>query len=202
MKYFILSLFLTITTAGFSLHCQNQTQNDEAFELTKRENVLVPAVPSKLHQKVADYMRKEAQALVKMGYKVETERKGEVIVVTIPLTQVFKPNETELIKDSDRLLEPFLSYVKTEGRFKLLVVMHSDDTGSQAYQEELTEKRLDQVMDYFLSKARFHDQIIGYAMASDEPLRPNNTRANRELNRRLEIYIVPLDNLIQQLKKK
>lgn len=178
-----------------------QVAADELSTLTKAENLSVPAVPSKQSKAIADYMLLEAQALVKMGYRVETERNGEVIVITIPARELFNPNETELLKSGRTRLEPLASYLKVQGRFKVVLAMHSDDTGSASYKDRLTEDRLDSITEYLASISNYPDQMIGYAMADEEPLQPNNNIVNRDTNRRLEIFIVPDMGLIKKLKK-
>ena len=82
------------------------------------------------------------------------------------------------------------------------MAMHSDDTGSEAYLEKLTEERLKSVMDFIEKNSAHPEQIVGYAMASDEPLHPNSNIANRAKNRRLEIYIVPDEEIIKQAGKR
>ena len=202
MFHKLLILLLCFFFSLGQITAQKNIPEVDISELTKAENISEPVVPAKQRPLVTDYMKKEAQALLKLGYQVETERKGEVIVVTIPVDKLFEPNETALIKSSISKIEPFLSYLKAENRFKLLVAMHCDDTGSQSYKENLTNERLQAVMDYITSNAVNPDQVVGYAVADDEPLRPNSSRKNREINRRLEIYIVPDVALIKQLRKK
>lgn len=178
------------------------TPPPDIHAITKAENIVYPAVPDKQQKFIADYMLREAQNIVKQGYQVETERNGEVVVVTIPASELFTPNSVDLEVSGQKLLEPFTAYLKSENRFKLLLAMHSDDTGSESYLETLTSERLKAVMDYIESHSAYHDRLIGYALAADEPVRPNSTIANRAKNRRLEIYIVPDEGLINQSKSK
>ncbi len=95
-----------------------------------------------------------------------------------------------------------MAYLKTEGRFKIILAMHSDDTGSASYLEKLTGDRLKAVMGYFEKHAEHHEQIATYALADKEPVRPNSNIANRTQNRRLEIYIVPDQELLRQAGKR
>lgn len=170
--------------------------------VSKSENLSFPAVPEKQHKFISDYMLREAQAIVKQGYKVETERQGEVIVVTIPASSLFMPNSTELEVSGQKLLDPFTAYLKTEGRFKMLLAMHSDDTGSASYLEKLTGDRLKAVTSYMEKHYEHPEQIAGYALSDNEPVRPNSNIANRAQNRRLEIYIVPDQELLRQATKR
>lgn len=202
----ILCAALLLFTAAEAT-ADKKNKNDEAtitdiHSMTKAENIATPAVPEKLHKPIADYMLREAQNILKQGYKVETERHGEVVVVTIPASDLFVPNSTELEVSGQKLIEPFSAYLKTPNRFKVILVMHSDDTGSRSYLEQLTTARMQAVKTFLEKRSANLGQIVGYAVADDEPVCANSNIANRARNRRLEIYIIPDEELINQVKKR
>lgn len=195
-------LFLAVVSCCIStVLAQKKQPQVPITELSKEENIATPAVANKQKEAVRNYMLTEARALVKMGYKVETDREGEVIVITIPAHDLFLPNETSLRDSGKKLLEPIGSYLKHEGRFKLILAMHSDDTGEENYKTLLTTERLDAVTAFIEKDAVYPEQMVGYAMADEEPMVPNTTRVNRDINRRLEIFIIPDKELITKLKK-
>lgn len=181
-----------------------QEQLVDLSELTLDETLMLPDVPAKQTAYVKDYMHREAQALHKMGYKVETTRKGEVVIASIPADELFAPNATELLPSAPERLKAFLPYFRTHGKFKVILAMHSDDTGSDQYLYNLTEQRILSLYGYFDSHAAQTDMLQGYPMADSEPLKdtPNTSYDNRRANRRLEIYIVPGPMLIMEAKSK
>ncbi|MDE6164735.1 MAG: hypothetical protein K2F62_03945, partial [Muribaculaceae bacterium] len=61
---------------------------------------------------------------------------------------------------------------------------------------------LQAVMTFLEKHSANPSQIVGYAMADSEPLRQNSNIANRAVNRRVEIYIVPDTELIRQAGKR
>lgn len=183
----------------------NSTQQlYDLSELTLDETLMIPEVPQKQKDYIKAYMKREAQALQKMGYKVETMRKGEVVIASVPAAELFAPNDTVLLPSAYDKLKPFLPYFRTHGKFKVILAMHSDDTGSDKYLYALTEKRIVALYNYFDTYASQTDMLQGYPMADSEPLSdtPNNTMANRSKNRRLEIFIVPGPILISEAKTK
>lgn len=183
----------------------NSTQQlYDLSELTLDETLMIPEVPQKQKDYIKAYMKREAQALQKMGYKVETMRKGEVVIASVPAAELFAPNDTVLLPSAYDKLKPFLPYFRTHGKFKVILAMHSDDTGSDKYLYALTEKRIVALYNYFDTYASQTDMLQGYHMADSEPLpdTPNNTMANRSKNRRLEIFIVPGPILISEAKTK
>lgn len=193
-----------------AIHCSaqkkdaSQEQLVDLSELTLDETLMLPDVPEKQAPYVTSYMKREAQALHKLGYKVETTRHGEVVIATIPADKLFAPNDSTLLPGAAIELKPFLPYFRTHGKFKVILAMHSDDTGSDSYLYELTERRILALYGYFDEHAAQTDMLQGYPMADSEPVKdtPNTSYANRRTNRRLEIYIVPGPMLIMEAKAK
>ncbi len=171
----------------------------ETDELTMEQNLSTPEVPKKLATYVKNYMKREALALHKLGYKVETMRKGEVVIATIPTDRLFAPNDTLLMPSAGNDLKNFLPYFRTPDKFKVVLAIHTDDSGSDDYLSALAEKRVVALYDYFDNHAANTDALVGYPIAAIEPLEENTTRGGRAANRRLEIYIVPSNALFSEL---
>lgn len=206
MRVAVCAVALTGVAADAYAQKKDGTQEQlvDLSELTIDETLMLPDVPEKQAPYIKSYMHREAQALQKMGYKVETMRQGEVVIATIPADELFAPNDTTLLPGAAELLKPFLPYFRTHGKFKVVLAMHSDDTGSGDYLYGLTEKRIVSLYDYFDRHAAQTDMLQGYPMADSDPLRntPNTTAAGRKANRRLEIFIVPGPMLIMDAKSK
>lgn len=171
-------------------------------EYSLQENLNLPEVPKKQQPYIKDYMLREARSLQKMGYKIETMRRGEVVIASIPAAELFAPNDSTLLPSADARLKNFLPYFRVPGRFKVILAMHSDDTGSEPYLYDLTESRIVALYGYFDEHARQTELLMGYPMGPSEPLAPNDSRQRRYDNRRLEIYIVPGPVLIAESKTK
>ncbi|MCF0204724.1 MAG: OmpA family protein, partial [Muribaculaceae bacterium] len=124
----------------------------------------------------------------------------EVIVITIPASQLFDPNETTLTNLGIMSIKPLLKYLKTKGLYKMLLVMHSDNTGTDKYTVELTRHRVDAVYDWIEANASV-DFVVPYALGASDPIMPNNSVDNRRANRRLEVYLVPDAAMVEMAKK-
>ena len=64
--------------------------------------------------------------------------------------------------------------------------------GSLAYNQKLSENRANSVQDYLISV----EKLVGFTfevrgLGETSPIAPNNTEANREKNRRVEILVIP-----------
>lgn len=186
--------------ATAQLHSTESSTPSDIFDLDFDENVASPKVPGKQHEAVKEYMRAQATGFYKKGYKVETMRGGEVVIVTIPTDDLFLPNDSAMMTTAEAKLRPLLPYLNDPNRFKTIITVHSDDTGSENHQQQLTEGRVSSLYDWFDEKANDTSMLVGYPMGGADPLKPNNSRQNRRDNRRLEVYIVPNNGLISDAK--
>ncbi len=176
-------------------------QHPDLSSLTIDENIEIPEIPSKQVAQVRDIQKGEVKRLKAVkGYEVETLRNGEVIVVTLSAASLFAPNDTTLLAGADALLRPILPCLRTPDYYHVLLVMHSDNTGNDAYTYALTTKRVLDVFDWFERNGAVIDYLVPYAAGSHEPLQPNNSVENRNRNRRLEIYLIPGEAMFAKRK--
>jgi len=194
----ILRLLLLVTT--LACYLQGNAKKVDIYELSLDQNLATPEIKSKLKDAVQDFQYKQAVELIKQNYEVELTRDNEVIIVTIPAERLFASNDTVLAATGPAALKPMLRYLKNPGFYKLLLVMHSDDTGSKAYTVRLTRSRVNAVYDWFDANGDV-DYIVPYALGSNDPLNANDSMEKRRKNRRLEIYIVPNDVMLEQAKR-
>ena len=135
------------------------------------------------------------------GCTVENYRNKEVLLITVPASLLFGPNETELSPEAAEYLRPLRRYLKDPDMYRVLLVMHTDNTGSEAYRDLLTQERVDAIFNYFEEHGMDTRYLFSYAMGDDMPLRPNDSMDNRASNRRLEIYLMPGKKMLEQAKK-
>jgi len=169
--------------------------------LTLSENLEQPTVAGKALKPLLAHMEGIRASLAKHFQTVELTRDGQVVVVDIPASVLFAPNEVSLLESGKPYLRPFLNILKYPTMYKLLAVMHSDDSGDDQYAYSLTSDRAATVYDFLcLESGQSGENIVPYGVGKETPVKPNNTVANRAANRRLELYIVPQWQLIDQAK--
>lgn len=137
----------------------------------------------------------------KEGFRVETYRNKEVLLVTIPANMLFAPNSTELLPKAGDILSVFKRYLNNPDTYRVLLVMHTDNTGSELYRDVITEDRVDAVFDWFENQGSDTSFLFPYAMGDDLPFLPNDSQENRNKNRRLEIYLMPGEKMLEMAKK-
>lgn len=137
----------------------------------------------------------------KSGCTVEAYRNKEVLVITIPAHLLFAPNDTELRSSASEYLQPIKKYLKEPDMYRVLLAMHTDNTGSDKYRDQLTLDRVESVFNWFEESNADTRYLFDYALSDDIPLVPNTSMENRSKNRRLEIYLVPGKQMLEQAKK-
>ena len=78
------------------------------------------------------------------------------------------------------------------GKTTVTVIGHTDSLGSNADNQVLSEKRAQSVLDYFASQNVNPLRLDAYGKGETEPRADNSTEAGRQLNRRVELLIVPV----------
>ena len=190
------ALFITCPVSSFA-----RDDVDDIYELSLDENLATPEIKNdKQADKIQDFQYDMAVAFKRSNYDVEIMRDDEVIVITIPASQLFNPNDTVVNSVGEALLKPFLRMLKNPGFYKMLLVMHSDNTGSSEYTLNLTRQRVNAIFDWFDENGSV-DYVVPYALGDTDPVVDNNSVENRKRNRRLEIFLVPEKTMLQQAKK-
>ena len=183
------------------LQSLNAKDDYDIYDLSLDENLVLPEIKNeKQADKIQDFQLDMAVAFKKSNYDVEIMRDDEVIVITIPASQLFDANDTVLNQVGEERLKPFLRMLKNPGFYKMLLVMHSDNTGSESYLLNLTRQRVNAIFDWFDENGSV-DYVVPYALGDTDPIVDNNSVENRKRNRRLEIYLVPEKTMLQQAKK-
>lgn len=184
---------------------------DELDELSFEDMLISVDVGAK-SKFIQEFQNKEAKnQLLKGKYdpkngdcNVEFFRNKEVLVITIPAKFLFDPNEVDLKTSADEYLRPIKRYLKNPDTYRVLLVMHTDNTGTQKYRDELTVDRVNAVFDWFEDQGSDTSYLFPYAMGDDLPLpgnEDNDSQSKRDANRRLEIYLMPGTKMLEQAKK-
>lgn len=204
-------LAVGIALCGVSAMAQNtaaSTQRIDALDdLSFVEMLNSPELGSQA-EKISKFQMKEGQSVLLKNNKyknkevnVEMTRNKEVLLVTIPADLLFGPNEIVLADGAGAYLEPIKRYLKQPDMYRVLLAMHTDNTGSPQYRDQLTEERVDAIFDYFENGNVDTRYLFSYALSDDLPLVENDSFEKRKKNRRLEIYLVPGEKMIEQAKK-
>lgn len=145
-------------------------------------------------------MDKQAKEIKQKIPDAQVERVGEGINVTFNSALLFKINSSTLSDSAmaglDKVSEVFVKYPETN----ILVEGHTDDTGTDAFNMQLSEKRAEAVTSYLESKGVAANRFTIKWYGETQPKYPNTSEANRVLNRRVELAIIANEEMKKDAK--
>ena len=207
IRRLISSILFVIGCIGFVAFAQDNNLEDMTFAQ------MIKSVDLSSEPKAADLIRKfqdlEARQKLMNGplspkqgkCNIEAYRKKEVILITIPANELFAPNSTELSSGAVKYLNPLKRYMKDPDMFRVLLVMHTDNTGSLQYRDNITADRVDAITSWFDEQGADTSYTFSYAFGDEAPLVPNTSIENRDKNRRLEVFLMPGTKMLEAAKK-
>lgn len=101
------------------------------------------------------------------------------------LSTVLKPGYITTLNKISRVLNQ-------HGKTTVSVIGHTDSMGSHADNQFLSENRAQSVQNYFASQNVNPLRLEAYGRGETEPRADNATEAGRQLNRRVELWILPV----------
>jgi outer membrane protein OmpA-like peptidoglycan-associated protein/opacity protein-like surface antigen len=98
----------------------------------------------------------------------------------------FNLNSAEITPTSERILNFALNALKKAPDMEIQIVGHTDNSGEEDFNLELSQKRADAVKIWLTNNGINADRISTLGKGETEPLVPNDTEANKQKNRRVE----------------
>jgi len=122
-------------------------------------------------------------------YKMQTS-------VSVP----FKFDKYVLTSDAKQELDKIAGDVKSDKRFFIAVEGYTDSTGSRQYNEALSRRRADAVVEYLVGK---HDipiyRVHMIGLGQEKPVDESRNREARAKNRRVEVKVFSADQVTNSL---
>ncbi len=166
---------------------------DDAVE--RRQRALIGAgVGALAGGSIGYYMdRQEMELRAELeGTGVRVARIGDNVTLVMPGNVTFATNSSDL---SPAFFDVLNSVGKVLAKYDQTVVEvagHTDSTGSDAYNQTLSEQRARSVAGYLGGQGVSSQRIITIGMGERRPVADNTTDSGRQANRRVEITMVPL----------
>ena len=126
------------------------------------------------------------------GTGVGVYRDGDNITLLMPGNVTFATNSSDL---SPAFFDVLTSVSKVLDEFDKTVVEvagHTDSTGSESYNQALSERRATSVANYLSTHDVNSQRLIAIGLGESMPVADNATSAGRQQNRRVELTMVPL----------
>ena len=143
---------------------------------------------------VGSYMdRQEARLRAELERTgVSVTRIGDNITLNMPGNITFATNSADLNANFFDVLNSVSLVVNEYNQTVIEVAGHTDSTGTDAYNQQLSERRASAVAAYLGTRSVLPDRIITVGMGEGRPVATNDTDVGRQQNRRVELTLVPL----------
>jgi outer membrane protein OmpA-like peptidoglycan-associated protein len=143
---------------------------------------------------VGNYMDRQEAALRKELEQtgVSVTRSGDNITLNMPGNITFKTDSADLNASFYDVLNSVGKVVNEFEQTVIEVAGHTDSTGSDQYNQALSQRRADAVAAYIKTRSVRADRIITVGAGEKHPVASNDTPDGRQLNRRVELTLVPL----------
>jgi outer membrane protein OmpA-like peptidoglycan-associated protein len=171
-----------------------------AYDRNRTKGALIGAVGGALAGGVVGrYMDDQKRDLeknlaqeIKLGVARVEKLPNDVVRITMTNQTAFETNSTDVKQGFHSTLDKLADVVVRYNKTALTVVGHTDDVGSNAYNQKLSENRARSVARYLEGKQVNSLRLAIAGKGEGQPLTTNATETGRQANRRVEIYVEPV----------
>ena len=125
------------------------------------------------------------------GTGVQVAREGDNIRLIMPGSITFETGSYNLRDDFYPALSSVGEVLAKYADTTLRITGHTDNTGSRALNQTLSERRAGSVADYLATRAVERSRMLVQGMGYDQPIADNSSEQGRSQNRRVELMILP-----------
>ena len=148
---------------------------------------------------VGAYMDKQKQDLEKtLAHEIQAgqarvdKMPNDVLRITMTNQTAFETDSSTIKQGFNSTMDKVADVVLRYGKTTLTVVGHTDNVGSNDYNQKLSERRAHSVAEYLESKRVNALRLALAGKGETQPIASNATEAGRQQNRRVEIYVEPV----------
>jgi len=169
----------------------------QADALAEQQKAQAEAEKSRLAAEQAEKEKQEAirqkeemraRLLKQLNQVLETKDTERGLVVSMP-DVLFDPGQYTLKPAARERLARISGIVLAYPELKLQIEGYTDSTGSDDFNQRLSEKRAATVRDYLVDSGISINNVFAKGMGKANPIADNATAAGRKLNRRVEMIV-------------
>ena len=150
---------------------------------------------------IGRHMDKQAEELRRDLEGAEVERVGEGIKITFNSGLMFDLDSYTLRPATKENLADLSKTLKKYDDTNILIEGHTDNTGTDEYNLNLSEKRASEVGTFLTSQGVQRSRITTEGYGEGQPIADNDTQAGRQQNRRVEVAIFANEKMKKMAEK-
>lgn len=142
---------------------------------------------------VGKYMQNQEDKLRAQtaGTGVEVSRSGDNIILNMPGRVTFATDSASITPAFYTTLDQVASTIAEYPQTLVEVGGHTDSTGAEAYNQQLSERRASAVAQYLIARNVAASRVTTASYGETRPIASNDTADGRQQNRRVEIVLRP-----------
>jgi len=117
---------------------------------------------------------------------------NHVVRITMTNQTAFETNSSDIKSGFNSTMDKLADVVVRYGKTTLTIVGHTDNVGSNEYNQKLSERRAHAVAQYFESRRVNALRLATSGKGESQPVASNSSENGRQANRRVEIYVEPV----------
>jgi outer membrane protein OmpA-like peptidoglycan-associated protein len=138
---------------------------------------------------VGAYMDRQQEKLARIP-GTEVERVDEdTLLVHFENDVLFEVDSTRVDSDGRMTLEDVANVLEDYDKTAVVVQGHTDSTGSEEYNLDLSERRAESVRRYLTSLGVDSDRLATMGFGEESPVASNDSESGRRQNRRVDILL-------------
>jgi outer membrane protein OmpA-like peptidoglycan-associated protein len=143
---------------------------------------------------IGAYMDRQEQELRRRtaGTDVRVIRQGDDLILNMPSGITFATNESSIQPQFRTTLDQVADVLRQYNQTYVDVYGHTDSTGSDSYNLDLSQRRATAVADYLTMRGVQSARLGTRGFGESQPIASNDTEAGKAANRRVEIKLVPI----------
>lgn len=102
----------------------------------------------------------------------------------------FETNSADIKADSNIELDAYAKFLTTYTNYSAKIVGYTDDRGAAAYNQKLSAKRANAVVNALVARGVNASQLSSEGMGEQNPVADNSTKEGRAQNRRIEAKLI------------
>jgi outer membrane protein OmpA-like peptidoglycan-associated protein len=138
-----------------------------------------------------DYQEKKLRERLQ-GTGVSVTRVGNEIILNMPGNITFDVNRAEIRPDFYPVLNSIVLVLKEYEKTIIEISGYTDNTGTDAHNLELSNRRAESVGAYLKAQQVNPMRVLAQGFGEQYPAASNDTAEGRQLNRRVQMRLVPL----------
>ena len=149
---------------------------------------------------IGHQMDQQAKEITNNVPNASVARVGEGMDVTFASSVLFSENSDVLTEQARANLTQLAQSLQKYPNTNVLIVGHTDATGTEANDMALSKRRATATKNYLATQGVARSRMRSEGRGSSEPVAPNDNDADRQRNRRVEIAIYASDAFKQQAR--